>query len=236
MALLISGVAQADEFYRWVDDRGATHFSESYYGVPEKYRDQVRGAPENFEDGAGVSVVDGLDSRWVDDDPNAKAAAEAPDTSGLATRLGDLDVEKWEDVGSAMRAALFFGVLASLALGLFLGAWMLRLACRWCTEEEPSIAKAAGVLVVQSVACGAANMTLAIAIGSAGPSIAFAALSFAGGFATNVAILRGMHCETLGSAILVQMTVILIGLVAGGVLGVLAWLVGGAAMLGLMAG
>ncbi|HEY1266543.1 MAG TPA: retroviral-like aspartic protease family protein [Candidatus Binatia bacterium] len=30
------------EFYRWTDDTGAVHFTDSLYSIPEKYRDQVQ--------------------------------------------------------------------------------------------------------------------------------------------------------------------------------------------------
>ncbi len=31
----------AQEYYRWVDEKGAVHFTDNLYSIPEKYRDQV---------------------------------------------------------------------------------------------------------------------------------------------------------------------------------------------------
>ena len=39
--LLFSYPAAAQEFYRWVDDKGAVHFTDNLYSVPEKYRSQI---------------------------------------------------------------------------------------------------------------------------------------------------------------------------------------------------
>ncbi len=33
--------ASAQEFYRWVDEKGAVHFTDNLYSVPEKYRSQI---------------------------------------------------------------------------------------------------------------------------------------------------------------------------------------------------
>ena len=38
---LLPGDAAAQEFYRWVDEKGAVHFTDNLYSVPEKYRNQI---------------------------------------------------------------------------------------------------------------------------------------------------------------------------------------------------
>lgn len=42
MLILPSWIANGQEIYRWVDEKGTVHFADDFTLVPEKYRDQVQ--------------------------------------------------------------------------------------------------------------------------------------------------------------------------------------------------
>ena len=57
LCFLATGVT-AQELYRWVDEKGAVHFTDSLHSVPEKYRDKVERRKLSFRrEATGVSVT-----------------------------------------------------------------------------------------------------------------------------------------------------------------------------------
>ena len=54
--LLIAGIANAEECYEWVDDKGETHFTDSVDLVPEHYRAHMKSCGDTTA-GPGVSVI-----------------------------------------------------------------------------------------------------------------------------------------------------------------------------------
>jgi ribosome-binding protein aMBF1 (putative translation factor) len=53
--LLFAAIANAEECYEWVDDKGVTHFSDSVDLVPEQYRSTMK--PCGTTSGPGLSVI-----------------------------------------------------------------------------------------------------------------------------------------------------------------------------------
>ena len=56
LLLLSSGLLEAAEYYRWVDDSGVVHFTDNMHNIPEKQRDtvgriQARESPRDTEPG-----------------------------------------------------------------------------------------------------------------------------------------------------------------------------------------
>ena len=41
LCFLFPAALHAQEYYRWVDEKGAVHFTDNLYSIPEKYRDQI---------------------------------------------------------------------------------------------------------------------------------------------------------------------------------------------------
>ncbi len=220
-----AGRVQADEFYRWQDDRGRSHFSDNYYEVPPQYRDQIEQSPASFEDQAGVSVVEGLDERYVPKDPNRAASREPAGVGFDLAKLKELQASPREMLAQ-VPAWMFVVVALAAALGLLLflllAAAVLRYACSILNEEPPGWLKAMGITLMQGVLGAVAQGTLQVALFSdpaaaVTPARLFALLGLNTlvGLMINVAVLRGMVTESIGKAIGIQVLVIVLAFCLG---------------------
>ncbi|MCP4004337.1 MAG: DUF4124 domain-containing protein [bacterium] len=237
--LLISAAASsagADEFYRWVDDKGQKHFADSVYGVPEKYRDQIDDLRDSFDQGADLSVIDGLDERYAPKTPEGQAEStptkaqfdpekfmgpDGPDFDAIMDAMGPLSVAAMAGIAGAL--------LLFVIVGLVIAAFFLKIACQMVgVEEAPSMPKAMGVTLLQGLLSGLAQMTLQVALVpdpqsiSASGALGLLSLNAGVGFALNIAVLRGMVTDSLGKAIGVQITIVMIGFALGLAIGILA--------------
>jgi chromosome segregation ATPase len=100
MALLIlmlvssSWMAHSQEIYRWVDEKGAIHFTDDFTLVPEKYRDQVqkrksseKSAPEPARSSAGPEAAR----------PTPESTPEKKDLLGRGEDWWRAKVKEWND-------------------------------------------------------------------------------------------------------------------------------------------
>jgi hypothetical protein len=227
LVLVAAGAAAADEIYRYTDEHGQTHFTDSYYDVPEQYRDQVEDVSGDVEDSGGrLSVVPGFGS------PPAQPGAEKPAKGkgkrgakeGFAAQFEEGFSQGFAAATGKAPSALSPGLLLFMLLLVFLtvlaiGAAFLKTACNIVGERPLLLGHAMLIVLIQGIAgamaSGALNLTLSIA-GEPGPTLV--AIGLVAGFATstgvNAAVLKGMHCETWGMAFKVTFTVMLLGLVA----------------------
>jgi hypothetical protein len=225
--VLVAASAAADEIYRYTDDHGQTHFTDSYYDVPEQYRDQVQDISGDVDESGGrVSVVPGFGA------PPAQPGAEkakgkgkrGAKDAGFAAEFQEGFAQGFAAATGKAPSALSPGLLIFLILLVFLtvlaiGAAFLKTACNIVGERPLLLGHAMLIVLIQGIAgalaSGALNLTLSIA-GQPGPTLV--GIGLVAGFATstgvNAAVLKGMHCETWGMAFKVTFTVMLLGLVA----------------------
>jgi hypothetical protein len=226
--VLVAASAAADEIYRYTDEDGQTHFTDSYYDVPEQYRDQVKDIGGDVEEGSGrLSVVPGFGSPPVqpgaDKAAKGKGKREGKD-KGFAAEFQEGFAQGFTAATGKAPSALSPGLLLFMILLVFLtalaiGAAFLKTACNIVGERPLLLGHAMLIVLIQGIAgalaSGALNLTLSIA-GQPGPTLL--GISLVAGLGTsigvNAAVLKGMHCETWGMAFKVTFTVMLLGLIA----------------------
>jgi hypothetical protein len=221
--VLVAASALADEVYRYTDEHGRTHWTDSYYEVPERYRDQLEQVGE--AEGRGrVSVVPGF---MAPPEPKGKDGKGKPgakkEQPGFASGFEAAFSRHFESAtgrapSSLGAGLLIFMILVAIAVALAIGAGFLKTACNIAGERPLALGHAMLIVLIQGIAgalaSGALNLTLAIA-GQPGPTLAL--IGALGGFAAtvtvNAGVLKGMHCETWGMALKVTFIVMLLGLV-----------------------
>ncbi len=92
--IFYSGMSFGQEIYRWVDEKGAIHFTDDFTLVPEKYRDQVqkrksseKPAPEPARPSAGPEATR----------PTAESIPEKKDLLGRGEDWWRAKVKEWND-------------------------------------------------------------------------------------------------------------------------------------------
>lgn len=227
LALGTASAAAADEIYRYTDELGQTHLTDSYYEVPEQYRDQIEDVSGEVEQGGSrLSVVPGFGSPPAKPgaEKGAKGKAKGGKETGFAAELEEGFAQGFSAATGKAPSALSPGLLLFLILLVFLtalaiGAAFLKTACNIVGERPLLLGHAMLIVLIQGIAgalaSGALNLTLSI-VGQPGPTLV--GIGLVAGLATstgvNAAVLKGMHCETWGMAFKVTFTVILLGLVA----------------------
>ncbi len=83
-ALCVSSVAGA-EIYRWVDERGREHYTESLHQVPPAYREQAQHNSGETRGKPTFQVLQGLNPKSEPADPSA---AQKPPAGAAAKRAG----------------------------------------------------------------------------------------------------------------------------------------------------
>ncbi|MCG8590900.1 MAG: DUF4124 domain-containing protein [Proteobacteria bacterium] len=216
--------ASAD-VYKWVDDRGVPHLSDSPSLVPPEYRDRIEvirrdPAPEETEAGDPAET----DASPVPDAEEAPPGNFSFNPTGEAAELDPAEIDPAEMdpaelMGSAGLQMLMdnlpalsggfiavFGIamLALMVIGLAISGGLLILASRMGGQEPPSLGLAMGMSFLGSVANFVLSaVTLGLAVVSQDPNLLIVAngLSLVLGIAAQIAIFRVMHCESLGGAI-----------------------------------
>lgn len=213
-AAIASGAAA--EMYRYVDDEGRSHFTDSFYEVPARYREQLREISGDLEADDRLNVIEGLHPRTAQEDEEPEPA------SGFAGVNGVQDLENLDfgQMGLAMLmgAALVFAVV--MVMSLFLSALLLRWACRLADVEEPGLLKAMGVCLLQAIgsgfAGGALDFTLAL---GGGPSLAAIGMRLVLGLVVSVlvyaSVLRALVTDGFGDAVKVTLIYWLVAFLIG---------------------
>ncbi len=214
------------EIYTWVDDHGQTHYTDSYYDVPARYRDQIEDIGGELEQQGRLSVIEGLNGSEEEGGPGqpagapqglmaqmekALAEAQAAQPGGGAPKL---DMSALAGVGAVMLIVMLL-VIVPITVGI--GALVLKMACSLAGEEPIGLGKAMLVVFMQAIAGGMASGTaqMVALIDPTSPGMLFGglALSLIATVLAYAAVLRGMHCESFGAAIKVTMVTFVVGLV-----------------------
>lgn len=221
---LVAASAAADEMYRYTDENGQTFFTDSYYDVPEQYRDQIKEIGADTEASRQFTVVPGFMAP-----PKGEGKGEKGKGKGKAAKETGFAANFQEGFAQGFQAAtghppsslspgmLVFGILLTLLVSLAIGGGLLKSACNIVGERPLLLGHAMLVVLIQGIAgalaSGALNLTLSI-VGKPTPTLA--AIGALGGFgatiAVNAGVLKGMHCETWGSALKVTFAVMVLGL------------------------
>ena len=221
--VLLAVSAAAGDVYRYTDENGRTVFTDSYYDVPEQYRDQIKEIGGDTEASRQFTVVPGFMS------PPKGAEAKGEKGKGKAAKETGFAAKFEEGFAQGFQAAtghppssvspgmLIFGILLGLLVSLAIGGGLLKTACNIVGERPLLLGHAMLVVLIQGIggalASGALNLTLSI-VGKPSPTLA--AIGALGGFgatiAVNAGVLKGMHCETWGSALKVTFAVMVLGL------------------------
>ena len=146
--------APADaRIYKYVDDNGDSHFTDSLQQVPLEYRHQVRDISTEVDEMGGLRIIPGP----------SEGTAEEPvlDEDGFGDEA-DFDMD-------SARADMVSGVLEKFGFGLILlvilaipvlyvvSALVFKLSCRIAGEDPPGLGRACGILLAQGLAGSAVN-------------------------------------------------------------------------------
>ena len=177
--------------YKYTDDYGVTHYSDSYGSVPEAYRDQVRDVAPEMENMTGFNVVEGLNGGGAagqSSDPAMPMASGFPSGEMLGAILGGLGI------------GVILILLVAIPIVLAVGGLILQLACRLAGADSPGLGRAVAILVVQGLAgaaVGAVSSGFVMALGvdedpTLGASLGIGGASFILSWLVNAAVLTGM--------------------------------------------
>jgi hypothetical protein len=218
LVLGCAAAASADEIYRYKDEQGMTHFTDSYYEIPERYRDQVREISGEIEGSGGVSVVPGFGAP-PGKEGEAKAGAKdgkKKDGDGRVAQALASARQRLPGAAGASTGLIVFMVLLGVLVGLAIGGGLLTAACNIVGERPLALGQAMLIVFLQAVCSALASGALNLTVMIAGEGPALALIAGVGGFAASagvdVAILKGMHCETWFGAIKVTLAATLLGL------------------------
>ena len=189
----------AQEIYRYTDESGQTHFTDSYATVPERYRDQVRRADLELDLGGRVAIVPGLNGEPPAEAAGTAAASKEAPALGVSG-LWDNGLALWGGLGIVL--GLVFGLLVVVPLMLAIGSLILKLACRLGGQPDVSFAKGMGVALLMFLLNSAVLLPLQIVVGpdERGGGLLWVLVSVVLALVTYTAVLRGMHCDTVGGA------------------------------------
>jgi hypothetical protein len=221
-AVLLLASSAAAEMYRYVDAHGQTHFTDEYYEVPERYRDQVEAPGSEYQSPGNYSVVPGFGEK-----PGLRAEKDKKDAkgrkaqqAGLAGRLQEGVAEHFNQMTGKPLSSMSGGMVAFMILlvvliALAIGGGILITGCNVGGERAMPLGHAMLIVLVQSLGSGLAsfalNLTLSI-VGQPSPALAMAGagLQFVTGLGIQAAVLKGMHCDTWVGAFKVTLIVLLL--------------------------
>ena len=206
--------------YKWVDEKGTTHYTDRIEGVPPEFRpdamsqDDLATIPFNQLDGLNVlpGEADGTD------------AGTLPMSTDPAEMQAQLDAFI-EEAGASLMAGFALAVLVMAGLVFALMAWMLLIACRVVGEDGPGFKKAYGIVIVQTLAGMLAAPGMILVAGTPDPTdmgaaIRFQAATVALSVIINALVLRGMLTDSASRALVLAVVTILVSIGIGLVLGV----------------
>lgn len=181
-ALCATALPADADVYKWVDDTGSTHFADSPYGVPARYRDRVT-VVRRDDDADADTGQDGADARaagaansgpYPEAEPSPfglsvyeGTEADAPemaedgslDEAALAAMLseGDLPIDAvieqfLSGFGALAVAGMLVALLLAFAFMVAISAVVLIKACSWAGVEPPGFLRAMGVTVIAGIA------------------------------------------------------------------------------------
>lgn len=219
--LFLAGQAGA-QTYRYVDQHGQVHFTDEYYEVPERYRDQVENPDSEHQSSGNFAVVPGFGQK-----PGAKGDKAKQDGKGkqaqdgsLAGRLQQGASKQFTRMTGQPLSSMSGGMIVFMALLLLLAALaiaggILITGCNIANERAMPLGHAMLIVLIQSLGSGlvsfAFNLTLSI-VGKPSPAIAAigAGLQIATSLGIQAAVLKGLHCDTWVGAFKVTLMVLLI--------------------------
>jgi len=186
------------EVYRYVDDKGVPHFSDSVGSIPSGAKDGT-GADAGLRPDAGAELAKSFDFG-------------AGGEQGMAAVA--------EQMWSRFGLLLLVGVLLFIPIALLLGAFILILACKLAAPETPGLGRACAVVFVQGLVGTAVNgamagaaLGLGLSEGGVGAAVGLNVVSLLGSLAAYAGVLSAMTELGFGRALWVTVVCWLLSLV-----------------------
>jgi hypothetical protein len=223
----VTALPAVGEVYRYIDDDGVPHFSDSVGSIPSRYRNQVVDISKELEVKPGINVIPGLDqsATGAEDGTGADAAAQPGAGAELAKSFdfGAGDQQAMTAVAQQMWTRfgllLLVGLLIFIPIALLIGALILILACRLAADETPGLGRACAVVFVQGLVGTAVNgamagvaLGLGIAGGGVGTAVGFNVVSLLVLLAAYGGVLWAMTALGFGRALWVTVVCWLLSL------------------------
>lgn len=221
------------EVYRYVDDAGVPHFTDSYESVPPRYRDQVGEVSETLGQRV-INILPGLDRPLGAPAGPGEAAAPPPAPSGFEMPS---ELELLKGIGKFLLLVLVLLV----PISVLITAAVLQLACKLVAPDVPGFGRACLVVLAQigmglvvgiALGVGIALVAGLEALDSAGANLVSAVVSLAVAAAIVSRMLDMSFPRGLGVAVvhalLCAVVVLVPALLFGVVFGGLGAAVGGA--------
>ena len=211
--LVVCGAQTASAaIYRWVDDRGITHFSDRPEDVPPAFRDQIRDLTPELEASSPVNVLPGL---------HGAAEGEAAETPSAPPKVDPFQARRMLDqMAGPMKLVAVVAGLVAMGLGCALLALALLVGCRMVGQESPGFRKAYGIVLVQSIAGLLVGPGVIVVAGgpdvsSLGGLLRLQMIQLGVFLVVNAAVLRAMLCDgfgrALGLAVVMNLVLLLFG-------------------------
>jgi hypothetical protein len=195
------------EVYRYVDDNGVPHFSDSVGSIPSRYRSQVVDISEELKAEPGINVIPGLDQSVTGgkDGTGSNAGLQPDATAELAKSFdfgaGDQQAMAAvaEQMWSRFGLLLLVGLLLIIPIGLLIGAFILTLACKLASSETLGLGRACAIVFVQGLVGTAVNALMAgvalgfgLAAGGVGAAVGLNVVSLLASLAAYAGVLASM--------------------------------------------
>jgi hypothetical protein len=224
MSVALWAAAAGAEVYRYVDDKGVPHYSDSVESIPDRYRDQVADISAELEARPGIHVIPGMDGPADGAAEEAGTGSEAG--SGLAESFS-FDVGDEQGMGAAAEqlwapfgVPLILGILLLIPISLLISALILMLACKLAAPDTPGLGRAVAIVFVQGLVGTAVNgamlgVALAVGVtddGSAG-SLVFDLVSGLAALAAYAGVLSAMSELGFGRALWVVVVYLILAVV-----------------------
>jgi hypothetical protein len=215
-AVLLCTVPASGQIYRWVGSDGTTHFTDRPEEVPAQYRDQLENVEGELDREKRFTLLEGLASDAAPSSDGAEAAAvpvhlepTGPDLAELQRMLEGEGLDLGATLGAfgvGMLLVALLGFASSLLFIAAIGSLFLKGACRMAGEPSPGFVKAMGIVAAQMVAATAFGLLAALVVGlQSSPGVGASGAQLGASFLIQAAILRGLHADTFGKALVVTL-------------------------------
>lgn len=197
LGMLLCSPASA-EMWKYVDENGVPHFTDSLERVPHRLRDNATEITGKIEERGSV-IVPGLNGPSAEAFPTNEWDGETePDPDVLSAQLEEMMGDNALGLLGAGIAGFVGIMLLMLPIGLAINALYLMLACKIAAPETPNFSRAfiiSGVQFLASLVAGIASGIGQCALGAVSPETADSGLLNAVGGLASLAI----NASLLGS-------------------------------------
>jgi hypothetical protein len=221
-AVGLSASVAGAEVYRYVDENGVPHYSDSVESIPDRYRDQVADISKELEARPGIHVIPGMNGT------PGEAGAETEDEAGSGSAesfefdfeddqaMGAVAEQLWDQFGML----LILGFLLLIPISLVISGLILMLACKLAAPETPGLGRAVAIVFVQGLVGAAVNgamlgvaLTLGVADDGSAGSVALDLLAALAAWAAYAGVLSSMANFDFARALWVMVVYLILAVV-----------------------